>query len=373
MSAGRSGLTGPVGTGVGVDVGLGASLTTDGVFSTSGVGVEQPPRTTPIPTTSATAPTEHDRPQSPRSCRRPAPDTPLRARAAALCNPCEPIPAPSVGTGTGPHRPLPPQEPNGSNRHTTTPRPRLWTTRLHGPRAAPDPTTGCRRGPAATAPGRRPRVPHDTHPLDHAVDVPRARGCRRSQPESRRQPHVRHHETDRSTRPAADVTRRTPGRRASTTSDVSPPSTTLRAREHEVAVVRSVITTATSCSAPKTPGHSTTPPHGGRGRDRSDRKTGPQARPAGPAPRPGQQAAPSGPVSSSRPAVSADPAGQPAAPQASRRTRMREHSSQRATWSGLLALMISTSEGLSSRRHPSQRRPLSTAAPRPPSCARSRS
>ena len=56
-----------------------------------------------------------------------------------------------------------------------------------------------------------------------------------------------------------------------------------------------------------------------------------------------------------------------------RRTRMRPHSSQRATWSSGDLTIASTSSGLSSSRQLSHRRPRSAPAPLPPSWARSRS
>ncbi len=305
MSAGRSGLTGPVGVGVGEGVGLGASLTTDGVSpppaqapsSHPGPHRSRPPARARPPTTTDPSRDDHVRDSARRAS--------LRARPAAPCNPCKPIPAPSVGTGTGPHRPLPPQEPNGSNHHPTTPRPRLWTTGFRRP--------GQHRTRRSAATAGWPPMTQATAP--HPARQPQR--------------------TDEHASPAAP---RTQWRVSATRSP--------RAPNHDDNRML-VATTAT------------------RARHRSHRSHREQRDPA---PRGTGSCRPFGPAGPASPITPGEPS-----PQASRRTRMREHSSQRATWSGLLALMISTSDGLSSRRHPSQRRPLSSAAPSPPSCARSRS
>ena len=67
-----------------------------------------------------------------------------------------------------------------------------------------------------------------------------------------------------------------------------------------------------------------------------------------------------------------DPQAQPFAG-SGRRTRMRPHSSHRATWSSGDLTIASTSSGLSSSRQLSHRRPRRAPAPLPPSWARSRS
>lgn len=126
------------------------------------------------------------------------------------------------------------------------------------------------------------------------------------------------------------------------------PTTTFRRFDHDLEAANRPTTTSTSFSAtrpaPTPPRHIGPPPAEPPGNHR------------GPAPDDGDRAS-----------------GRSRTGQASSRTRMREHSSQRATCSGPLALIAATSDGLSSRRQPSQRRPLSTAAPRPPSWLRRRS